>query len=189
MHLFYLTDMLQANKTRVLGNEPVGRQRGPTFQRGVWQLLRPLRWGDHPGGRYRRHGRGPLPGLPSPFALHSGSRLSLPPTSDHHPQAEQHPGRRWGTIQSHFIARSDITQVTCSTWYGFLRDFYHMSNLREFMGVNGEALQLYSVYKIIKYFFTAIKSHENPYQALQVTHAASEHARKLKVRMIKSLSP
>ena len=33
------------------------------------------------------------------------------------------------------------------------------------------------------------KSRENPYQVLQVTRAASEHAMKLKVRMIKSLSP
>ena len=33
------------------------------------------------------------------------------------------------------------------------------------------------------------KSRENPYQVLQVTRAASERAMKLKVRMIKSLSP
>ena len=33
------------------------------------------------------------------------------------------------------------------------------------------------------------KSRENPYQALQVMCAASEHAMKLKVHMIKSLSP
>ena len=33
------------------------------------------------------------------------------------------------------------------------------------------------------------KSRENLYQVLQVTRAASEHAMKLKVRMIKSLSP
>ena len=33
------------------------------------------------------------------------------------------------------------------------------------------------------------KSHENPYQVLQVTHTESEHAMKSKVRMIKSLSP
>jgi len=33
------------------------------------------------------------------------------------------------------------------------------------------------------------KSRENPYQLLQVTHAASERAMKLKVCMIKSLSP
>ena len=33
------------------------------------------------------------------------------------------------------------------------------------------------------------KSRENPYQALQVTRAASERAMKSKVRIIKSLSP
>ena len=54
------------------------------------------------------------------------------------------------------------------------------------MGVNGEALQLHTVYK-------------KPYVLLQVTQEsvsgtishmhASEHAMKSKVRMIKSLSP
>ena len=75
------------------------------------------------------------------------------------------------------------------------------------MGVNGEALQLRAVYKK-PYFFTTshatiristtshariciryYKSRENPYQVLQVTCAASERAMKLKVCMIKSLSP
>ena len=75
------------------------------------------------------------------------------------------------------------------------------------MGVNGEALQLHAVYKE-PYFFTTsharihiryyksrenpyqyYKSHENLYQVLQVTCAGSECAMKLKVHMIKSLSP
>ena len=74
------------------------------------------------------------------------------------------------------------------------------------MGVNGEALQLHAVYKK-PYFFTAsnariristashaririryCKSHENPYQVLQVTCATYERAMKSEVRMIK-LSP
>ena len=54
------------------------------------------------------------------------------------------------------------------------------------MGVNGEALQLHAVYKNPYQYY---KSHENPYQVLQVTCAASERAMKSKVRMIKSLSP
>ena len=74
------------------------------------------------------------------------------------------------------------------------------------MGVNGEALQLHVVYK---YFFTShvgihirycrsmacenlyqnYKSRENLYQVLQVMHTASERAIKLKVHMMKSLSP
>ena len=85
------------------------------------------------------------------------------------------------------------------------------------MGVNGEALQLHAVYKI-PYFLLQVtresvsvlqvmresvsgtasyaririrycKSRENLYQVLQVTCAVSERAMKLKVRMIKSLSP
>ena len=75
------------------------------------------------------------------------------------------------------------------------------------MGVNGEALQLHTVYEKPYFFYYKshenlyqyykscenlyqyYKSHENPYQVLQVTRTASEHAMKLKVRMIKSLSP
>ena len=45
---------------------------------------------------------------------------------------------------------------------------YHTSNSHKCLGVDGEALQLHAVYK--KYY----KSHENPYQVLQVTCAASE---------------
>ena len=85
------------------------------------------------------------------------------------------------------------------------------------MGVNGEALQLHAVYKKL-YFLLQVtresvsvlqvtlesvsgtasharirirycKSRENPYQVLQVTCDASEHAMKSKVRTIKSLSP
>ena len=48
-----------------------------------------------------------------------------------------------------------------------------MSNSRECMGVNGEALQLHAVYKKLYFYIT---SRENPYQVLQVTRAASEHA-------------
>ena len=54
-------------------------------------------------------------------------------------------------------------------------------------GVNGEALQLRAVNK--KPYFFYYKSRDNPYQVLQVTCAASERAMKLKVHMIKSLSP
>ena len=46
---------------------------------------------------------------------------------------------------------------------------------------------LHAVYK--KPYIFYFKSRENPYQVLQVTCAASERAMKLKVRMIKSLSP
>ena len=62
------------------------------------------------------------------------------------------------------------------------------------MGVNGEALQLHAVYRIFycksrENLYQYYKSHENPYQVLQVTRAASERAMKSKVRVIKSLSP
>ena len=74
--------------------------------------------------------------------------------------------------------------------------FYHSSNSRKCMGVNGEALQLHTVYKKPYFYcksrenpYQYYKSRENPYQVLQVTHAASECAIKSKVRMIKSLSP
>ena len=50
------------------------------------------------------------------------------------------------------------------------------------MGVNEEALQLHAVYKKPYFYY---KSHENLYQVLQVTCAASDCAMKLKVRMIK----
>ena len=73
---------------------------------------------------------------------------------------------------------------------------YHTSNSRECMGINGEALQLHAVYKKPYFYcksrespYQYYKSRENPYQVLQVTRAASERAMKLKVRMIKSLSP
>ena len=78
------------------------------------------------------------------------------------------------------------------------------------MGVNGEALQLHSVYKKpyffycksrenlyqyykscknpYQYYMYMYKSRENPYQVLQVTGAASERAMKSKICMIKSLS-
>ena len=74
------------------------------------------------------------------------------------------------------------------------------------MEVNGEALQLHSVYKKPFFYnkshenpyqyykscenlYQYYKSRENPYQVLQVRCAASEHAMKSKIRMIKSLSP
>ena len=68
------------------------------------------------------------------------------------------------------------------------------------MGVNGEALQLHSVYEKIfckscKNPYQYYKSRENPYQVLQVMqesvsvlqvmHAVYEHAMKSKVYMIK----
>jgi len=75
-------------------------------------------------------------------------------------------------------------------------NYYHTSNSRECMGVNGEVLQLCAVYKKPYFYCKSCKntyqyhkSHENPYQVLQVTRAASERAMKSKVRMIKSLSP
>ena len=43
--------------------------------------------------------------------------------------------------------------------------------------------------QFIKSHILYSKSHENPYQVLQVMCAASERAMKSKVRMIKSLSP
>jgi len=76
---------------------------------------------------------------------------------------------------------SDSLVATC-TWT-LKKYHYHTSNSRECMRVNGEALQLHAVHKKTTIFY--YKSHENPYQALQVTHDASERA---KVRMIKSLS-
>ena len=64
------------------------------------------------------------------------------------------------------------------------------------MGVNGEALQLLQFKKSHIFnckshenLYQYYKSRENPYQVLQVTHAASERAMKSRVRMIKSLSP
>ena len=63
------------------------------------------------------------------------------------------------------------------------------SNSCEFMGVNGEALQLCTVYKKAAFLYQHYNSCENPYQVLQVSCAASDHAMKLKVHMIKSLSP
>ena len=75
------------------------------------------------------------------------------------------------------------------------------------MGVNGEALQLHAVNKK-PYFFTTsharvristassarihiryCKSHENPYQVLQVTCAASECALKSKDKIIITIIP
>ena len=47
----------------------------------------------------------------------------------------------------------------------------------------------YQYYKSRENPYQYYKSRENPYQVLQVTRAASERAMKLKVRMIKSLSP
>ena len=52
--------------------------------------------------------------------------------------------------------------------------------------VNGEALQLHAVYKKPYFYYNP---REDLYQVLQVTCAASEHAMKSKVHMIKSLSP
>ena len=66
------------------------------------------------------------------------------------------------------------------------KSFYHMSNSHECMGVDLEALQLHAVYRKPYFYY---KSHENPYQVLQVTCAASERAMKSKVCMIKLLSP
>ena len=74
--------------------------------------------------------------------------------------------------------------------------FHHTSNSCECMGVNGEALQLHIVYKKPYLYYKSrknpyqyYKSRENPYQVVQVTRAVSERTMKLKVRIIKSLSP
>ena len=64
-----------------------------------------------------------------------------------------------------------------------LTSHYHTSNSRECMGVSGEALQLHAVYKI-----HTVKLRESPYQVLQVACAASEHAMKTKVHMMKSVA-
>ena len=78
---------------------------------------------------------------------------------------------------------------------------YHMSNSPECMGVDGEALQLHTVYKKPYFYYSSsenpyqyYKSHENPYeycnscenqyQVLQITYAASERAMKSKVPVI-----
>ena len=63
---------------------------------------------------------------------------------------------------------------------------YHTSNSRECVGVNGEALQLHQVY-IKPYFLLQVK-----WKSVSGTTShvrSSEHAMKLKVHMIKSLSP
>ena len=74
--------------------------------------------------------------------------------------------------------------------------YYHTSNSCECKGVNGEALQLHSVYKKLYFYcksrenlYQYYKSHKNPHQVLQVMCSASECAMKSKVRMIKVLSP
>ena len=54
------------------------------------------------------------------------------------------------------------------------------------MGVNGEVLQLYAVYKKPYFYY---KSREDPYQVLQVMCVASERAMKSKVRMIITIVP
>ena len=62
----------------------------------------------------------------------------------------------------------------------------HMSNSCKCMGVDGEALHLRVVYKKTHFFAT---SHTRICISTTVTCAASERTMKLKVRMIKSLSP
>ena len=65
------------------------------------------------------------------------------------------------------------------------------------MNVNGEALQLHAVYKKVAFLLQvtcmriciSTTSHVRIVSVLQVMHAAYESAMKLKVRMIKSLSP
>ena len=80
--------------------------------------------------------------------------------------------------------------------YCVMCHYYHTSNSRECMGVNGEALQLHGVYKkpyfllqVTQESVSVLQVSENPYQVRQVTHTASEIAMKSKVRMIKLLSP
>ena len=72
------------------------------------------------------------------------------------------------------------------------KHFYHTSNSRECMEVNGKPLKLHAV----PYFllqsdcenpYQYCNSHENPHQVLQVMCAVSDLA--MRVCMIKSLSP
>ena len=62
---------------------------------------------------------------------------------------------------------------------------YRTSNSREYMGINGEVLQLRAVNSHIFY----CKSCKNLYHVLQITWAVFEHAMKSKFGKIKSLSP
>ena len=65
---------------------------------------------------------------------------------------------------------------------------YHVSNSRECMGVNGEALRLHAVYK--KLYFLLQVTQESISGTGTTSHMrSSERAMKLKVRMTKSLSP
>ena len=61
------------------------------------------------------------------------------------------------------------------------------------MGVNGEALQLHTVYKkpyfLLQVMQESVSVLQVKLEVLEVTCAASERAMKSKVRMIKSLSP
>ena len=67
------------------------------------------------------------------------------------------------------------------------------ANVWESMGKHCSCMQFIKsrifYYKSRENPYQYYKSRENPYQVLQVMHAASERAMKLKVRMIKSLSP
>ena len=60
-----------------------------------------------------------------------------------------------------------MTEISTRLFTKGITLIYHTSNSRECMGVNGEALQLHAVYK--KPYLLYYKSHENPYQVLQVT--------------------
>ena len=70
-------------------------------------------------------------------------------------------GSQWGTLQLHTVYKKSY--------------FYYKSRKNP--------------YHYCKNPYQYCKSRENMYQVLQVTRAASECAMKLKVRMIKSLSP
>ena len=79
---------------------------------------------------------------------------------------------------SHFLWTSG---VVCERLFWL---HYFITNVWESMGKPCSCIQF-----IIKSRIFYCKSRENLYQVLQVTHAASERAMKLKIRMIKSLSP
>ena len=99
-----------------------------------------------------------------------------------------------------------LYQLIESTLDPLLSLHYHTSNSRECMGVNGEALQLHSVYKKPHFFYASharicimqcCKSQvtQESVSVLQVTRESvsgtASHARCIwnEVRMIKSLSP
>ena len=101
-----------------------------------------------------------------------------------------------GVIAQALVLHDILATMSENAAHESNNSYYHTSNSRECMGVNGESLQLHAVYKKPYFYcksrenpYQYYKSRENPYQVLQVMRAASKRAMKSKVRMIKSLSP